>query len=275
MILLVLGCAAESAGVADVRRAPDAGAIDGGGAGGSGGLADGAGWSVEICDGLDNDGDGSVDDGCSCASGETQECHPSATGPAEGCAWGQQTCASGDWGAAICAGASFPADGEATCCSVLGATPEHALHDAYVAAYPPSAMPKSHDAVNLFEPEVGGHKMTFSAANVGNEICDENSGGVSVACVEKGRAVSRQEAEATLAATTTIVSVREEPVILEGSGCSGIGWGWGSLLVQAEDLAVSEVVYLYIGFCVGGKDTEHFYHSEQPVLVCKPPVVPR
>jgi hypothetical protein len=276
---LLIGCGAEPAEVADARRTPDAGGLDGGGAatgtGGTGGWLDGDTSKVERCDGLDNDGDGRVDDGCSCIMGETQECYPSPTAPAEGCARGQQSCASGDWGQADCIGASFPADGEAACCTVLGTTPEHTLHDAFVAAYPASAMPKTHDGVNAFEPEVDGYTMAYSSPNAGNEICDENAGGVSVACVEKGRAVSRQKAEGTLAPTTTIVSVREDPVVLEGSGCNGIGWAWGSLLVQADDLAVSEVVYLYIGFCVGGKDTEHFYYSEQPVEVCRPPVVPR
>jgi hypothetical protein len=270
VVVLLVGCGADSENLIASGAVPDAGKIEGG-SGGSGGLTVG----VETCDGLDNDGDGKVDDGCACVIGATHECYPDAKPPAEGCAWGVQTCTTGDFGLEDCVGASFPPDGEAACCNVLGATPEHALHDAFVAAYPASAMPKDHDAVNAFEPVVNGHKMAFSNPNPGNEICDENAGGVSVACVDQGRAASRQKAEASLPVGTVIVDVKEEPVVLEGAGCNGVGWGWGSLLVQTENLSVSEVVYLYIGFCIGGKDTEHFYYSQQPLEVCKPPIVPR
>ena len=44
---------------------------------------------------------------------------------------------------AKCEGAVLPAPGDAACCTVLGASPKHALLDAFVAAYPAAAMPKS------------------------------------------------------------------------------------------------------------------------------------
>ncbi len=50
-----------------------------------------------MCDGLDNDCNGVVDEGCTCVDGDTQECG-SSTGV---CERGMQTCSGGDWGACV------------------------------------------------------------------------------------------------------------------------------------------------------------------------------
>jgi len=54
------------------------------------------GSSNEICDGLDNDCDGVVDEGCSCVNGANKSCG-SNIGE---CKTGTQTCVNGVWGAA-------------------------------------------------------------------------------------------------------------------------------------------------------------------------------
>jgi hypothetical protein len=75
----------------------------------------------ECGNGLDDDGDGRLDDGCPCAPGEMQRCF---TGPASSrdvgfCMDGARTCRAsgtewGDWGDAVCEGARLP-EGEETC----------------------------------------------------------------------------------------------------------------------------------------------------------------
>jgi hypothetical protein len=91
---------------ADLGRADRSGAdLAGPDAGAGGG---------EICDnGLDDDGNGLVDDGCICRPGTQQQCFPAATRLAGigTCTYGVQTCAGtdefGEWGP--CQGATVPA----------------------------------------------------------------------------------------------------------------------------------------------------------------------
>jgi hypothetical protein len=82
--------------------------------------ADGASpWSAgDRCgNGIDDDGDGRIDDGCPCGAGETQSCFGGALREREVgiCSDGTQTCTAagaewGDWGAAPCAGDVLPED---------------------------------------------------------------------------------------------------------------------------------------------------------------------
>lgn len=57
---------------------------------------------LEVCDGVDNNCNWSIDEGCSCLDGATQPCG-SDVGQ---CAAGSQTCIAGQWG--VCAGNSGP-----------------------------------------------------------------------------------------------------------------------------------------------------------------------
>ncbi|MFO0564968.1 MAG: hypothetical protein U0263_04855 [Polyangiaceae bacterium] len=79
---------------------------------GSGGSGSGASTQTEPCNGLDDDGDGQVDEGCSCKPGSTQTCFPYAP-EKDGvgmCSRGTQTCEAagefGQWGP--CDGATGP-----------------------------------------------------------------------------------------------------------------------------------------------------------------------
>ena len=93
--VLCLACSSESDG--GIAQGKPAGGVDAGGAG-AGGTGGASGPDsgiitkneVEVCDGLDNDSDGAVDEDCPCQSGSTQECYPDDVGPAEGCRWGTQ-----------------------------------------------------------------------------------------------------------------------------------------------------------------------------------------
>jgi hypothetical protein len=122
ILALAFGCSASSSG-GDTPGNTGAGGSTtptgtGGTApiiGGSGGMESGGGSASnpgEPCNGLDDDGDGQVDEGCTCTPGTTQTCFPYASDK-DGvgiCTRGTQTCGAsgefGQWGP--CDGATGP-----------------------------------------------------------------------------------------------------------------------------------------------------------------------
>ncbi len=66
------------------------------------------GSAVEACDGVDDNCDGFIDEGCNCLSGSSQSCYSGASSTKDvgQCKSGMQTCAAGDWGP--CSGEALP-----------------------------------------------------------------------------------------------------------------------------------------------------------------------
>ncbi|MEM6990531.1 MAG: hypothetical protein AAF721_08545 [Myxococcota bacterium] len=161
------------------------------------------------------------------------------------------------------------------CCLEPGVLPPHALLDAFILAYPAAAMPESHDEVTAFMPTADGHAMSFNLDQVGDEFVDPDQGGVIPENLEAGRAFSKTFADMTIPPTATVLDTCEDPTEVKnlaggGTGCVGTGWGWGSMLFEAADLSIREVVYLYVGYCEDG-DSEAFFYSEEAVEICAPP----
>ncbi len=78
-----------------------------GGTGGTGGVT--CTPQIEICNGLDDNCDGVVDEGCGCTNGDTQSCYSGTPGTADVglCKSGVQTCSGSMWG--FCQGQVTPA----------------------------------------------------------------------------------------------------------------------------------------------------------------------
>ena len=165
------------------------------------------------------------------------------------------------------------------CCLPEGEFPPHELLNAFLENYPAEEMPKSHPGVSGFEPVANGHVMEWSDIVAGMELVDVDNGGVIEENIMTGLAASKGAAEEALPPNSTILDIFETPVVIEDLGaqppCNGVGWAWGSILFEAEDTSIGELVYLYIGFCNGtdmdgGGDVEGFFYSDQAVEICAP-----
>ncbi len=174
-----------------------------------------------------------------------------------------------------------PTDGTTTddcpdediCCLMDGEVPPHALLDAFLFKYTDDLMPDTVDEVKNFEPFVDDFYMAWSDENTGNELIDISNGGVIEENIEEGRAISRAAAEMSLPEGAQVLDVREDSVVIIDLGtpepCHGVGWGWGSILFEDENLSIGELVYLYIGLC-SNADVEAFFYSDQSVEICAP-----
>jgi hypothetical protein len=230
----------------------------------------------EQCNGLDDDGNRRVDEGCPCTLGATQPCYPGLQMPAS-CSRGTQTCesmgATAGWGE--CKGALVPLAGQNACCTALGPMPKHTALQAFVTAYPVSALPSNPPAVSAFQPAAGGFKLVNGQVVVGNELIDPSRGGVTPANIRAGRGEARAAALKNLGVNAANILHTEEPApIIMGSGCGGWGGALGSIFYRTPERGVREIVYFYVGVCNGG-DAEGFYHSELALEVCTAGSVPK
>lgn len=162
------------------------------------------------------------------------------------------------------------------CCVGPGELPPHALLDAFIAAYPPEAMPHDLAQMQGFVPAIDEAMMAYAALNTGDELVDSENGGLADANIEAGRTFSKNAAMAAVPADAVVADIRDDPpqyVDLGGGGnCYGVGWAWGSILFDAADGSIGELVYLYVGYCnATDGDSETFNYSDQAVQICAAP----
>ena len=226
---------------------------------------------AEPCDGRDNDGDGSVDNGCACNVGDVQPCYPGAGEPPAGCQVGVQQCvASGEFGRwGTCDGATIPAEGAAVCCEAAqDPASSHDVLAAFTVMYNADSIPRQWPQVQGFMPEANGHQLTNHGVNVGNEFIDRDRGGVTRANIIAGRDSVRSSAVmANAIEDGDILSSSEPEPVLVGSGCGGSGFALGSIIYRTDAGAIHELVYAYLGICNSG-DAEGFYYSVTPQELC-------
>lgn len=162
------------------------------------------------------------------------------------------------------------------CCVGPGELPPHALLDAFIEAYPPEAMPHDLAQMQSFVPSIETAMMAYAALNTGDELVDAENGGLTDANLEAGRTFSKNAAMAAVPADAVVADIRDDPpqyVNLGGAGaCYGVGWAWGSILFDAADGSIGELVYLYVGYCNSSDgDSETFNYSDQAVQICAAP----
>jgi hypothetical protein len=142
---------------------------------------------TEKCDGLDNDCNGTVDDGCDCLPGATQECYsgrPASTKDVGSCKHGTQTCdTTGKWGG--CAGEVVPA--AETCDEAdndCNGTPDDAIADigcgvGACAVLVPGCV---NGAVPTCTPNLPGSEVCDGLDNDCDQLVDEQDPNVGLAC---------------------------------------------------------------------------------------------
>ncbi len=110
-------------GVGPCRAGAQACVDDGAGTLGWGACAGAVLPGADSCNGVDDDCDGTVDEGCSCAPGDTRPCYggPAGTGDVGACRGGTQTCEPGPGGVAA-RGAAARASGFRRWSSATGST---------------------------------------------------------------------------------------------------------------------------------------------------------
>jgi hypothetical protein len=161
------------------------------------------------------------------------------------------------------------------CCVLPGELPPHALLDAFITAYPATAMPQNLAQMQSFVPGIDLAQMAWSALNTGDELVDPENGGLVDANLLTGRNLARNAALGAIPVDATTLDERQDdPVIADlggPPGCVGVGWAWGSILFTLPDGAIDEVVYLYVGYCSADGDSEGFFYSDEATQICAAP----